>query len=170
MSRLENHEIRALTRVLALFIAEGSTARAENVLKWAYSENNIQNASDDFIKKFLYNDKKVPSNLKKEFIQRFIKNDEQFPVEAVKSIILHMPYPDFLETPYWKAISDYVKSRDFHRCTKCGNQNRLQVHHMTYAHHGDELHNLRELTTLCRNCHKETTHEATRVHKTSQDD
>lgn len=150
---IDNREIRALTRVIALFLADGSTSRAEGVLQWAYAENTDQESPKALIEKYLYTDKPVYSNIKKEFIQRFIKNGESFPVEAVKSIILHMPYNDFLKTPYWKSISQFVKNRDFCRCVKCGNQKRLHVHHKTYEHHGDELHHLDDLITLCNKCH-----------------
>lgn len=30
----------------------------------------------------------------------------------------------------------------------------LEVHHLTYDNHGDELHHLEDLTCICRKCHE----------------
>lgn len=119
--------------------------------------------TDEFARKFLTVGEKVYSPLKKEFISRFIENNEQFPVEAVKSIILHMPYSDFLETPYWKSIAKFVKDRDGNRCVKCGTDRRLHVHHLNYQNHGDEIHHLDDLICVCRKCHNEI--HGNRIHK-----
>jgi 5-methylcytosine-specific restriction endonuclease McrA len=47
-----------------------------------------------------------------------------------------------------------VKKRDGYRCVKCGTRKRLEVHHLSYAHQGDELNHLEDLVTLCRSCHR----------------
>ena len=159
-----NNDLRALGRLLAFAIAKCDSG-AEELLEWAYSKELPEQETKSIIDKFLATDGKVSANIKKEFVSRFITGSETFPVQAAKAIILHMPYEDFLKTPYWKAISGYIKERDLNRCEKCGAQKRLQVHHLSYQHHGDELHNMNELVTLCRKCHKET-HEHNRTHKT----
>jgi hypothetical protein len=123
---------------------------------------------DEFASKFLAVGERVYSPLKREFISRFIDGNEQFPVQAVKSIILHMPYTDFLTTPYWKSIAKYVKERDGNRCVKCGADRRLHVHHLNYQNHGDELHHLDDLICVCRKCHREL--HGDRIHKDSSCD
>ena len=164
MMKENNNDLRALVRLIAFAITK-CTSGADELLEWAYSRELPEQETKSIIGTFLATEGKVTSSIKKEFISRFVYGNEQFPVQAAKAIILHMPYEDFLKTPYWKAISDYVKERDSYRCGKCGAQKRLQVHHLSYQHHGDELHNMNELVTLCRKCHKET-HEHNRSHKT----
>ena len=65
-----------------------------------------------------------------------------------------MDYADFLKTPYWKAIALYVKESAGKKCSMCGATKTLEVHHLTYDNHGDELHHLDDLTCICRKCHE----------------
>jgi len=157
-------DLRALVRLFALSISRGGYSGAEDLIHWAYENKDNETSPSDFVEKYLSIDGPVSASLKNEFITRFIENNEQFPVQAVKSVILHMPYEDFLKTPYWKSISKFIKNRDFNRCEICGSQKRLHVHHKTYNHHGDELHHLDDLITLCRTCHS-SIHEK-RIYKT----
>jgi hypothetical protein len=65
-----------------------------------------------------------------------------------------MPYLEFLSTPYWLAVSEYVKSlRPW--CALCVDplSGPLEVHHRTYAHRGGEWQYLDDLTVLCHECH-----------------
>lgn len=39
-----------------------------------------------------------------------------------------------------------------YKCAKCGARNKLQVHHLSYQHLGDELDC--ELMVLCHSCHQ----------------
>lgn len=161
-------ELQIIIRLIALKIKLDHPDFPSDSLLEITSGGRRKVGSDDFARRFLTIGDKVYSPLKKEFISRFIDNKEEFPVEAVKSIILHMPYADFLETPYWKAIAKYVKDRDGNRCVKCGSDRRLHVHHLNYQHHGDELHHLEDLICVCRNCHKEI--HGDRTHKDTPDD
>lgn len=65
-----------------------------------------------------------------------------------------LPYKDFLLTSYWKNIVAQVRARDGHRCRICNGSKRLDVHHRTYQHHGEEHLHLDDLTTLCHVCHE----------------
>ena len=49
----------------------------------------------------------------------------------------------------------YVLERDRHRCTRCGSEERLEVHHLIAVADGgtDDPHNL---LTLCADCHRGT--------------
>jgi hypothetical protein len=66
-----------------------------------------------------------------------------------------MPYSEFLQTPYWIAVSDHVKTRR-PWCALCCEPfaGPLEVHHRTYKHRGDEWRHLDDLTVLCRECHE----------------
>ena len=161
-------DIKALIRIIAFAIAKCYSG-AQDLVEWAYEKGIEDSSPAALIDKYLTTDSPVHSQTKKDFIKRFLEDKEPFPVEASKAIILHMPYEEFLKTPYWKAISQYIKQRDFNRCTRCGNQRRLQVHHLNYTHHGDELHHLEDLTCLCKSCHNKV-HEEKRLHKTVPND
>lgn len=63
-------------------------------------------------------------------------------------------YNEFLKSIYWEAVKLMVKSRDGYTCQDCGIKQDLQVHHKTYAHHGDEKNHLDDLITLCHTCHR----------------
>lgn len=65
-----------------------------------------------------------------------------------------MLYKDFVKTLYWKSIVLRRKYIDGMICTKCGAKNNLEVHHLTYEHHGDERHHFEDLITLCNGCHE----------------
>lgn len=74
--------------------------------------------------------------------------------EEIKDYICGMNYHDFLMTPYWKAIAEKVKRYHNLRCQLCGSTEGLSVHHATYENHGDELHHLKDLICLCKDCHE----------------
>lgn len=90
-----------------------------------------------------------------KFIDLFIYGgQDEFPVEEVKERILHMDYQDFLKTPYWKSIAYFVKAEAGRKCSICGATKTLEVHHLTYDNHGDELHHLDDLVCVCKKCHE----------------
>ncbi|MHC5819384.1 MAG: HNH endonuclease [Nostoc sp.] len=63
-------------------------------------------------------------------------------------------YRRFLESEYWGQVRDAIINRD-KVCQKCGSSQSLQVHHLTYKHHKDEMNHLDDLITLCRICHQQ---------------
>ena len=68
-----------------------------------------------------------------------------------------LPYPEFLKSMYWRYVRTLMfRNRGRHRgCTRCGTtKERLDVHHKTYDHQGDELNHLEDLTILCAECHR----------------
>jgi 5-methylcytosine-specific restriction endonuclease McrA len=80
-------------------------------------------------------------------------------IDAAESRRLReLPYDEFLNEPYWRAVSRLVKDRDKHRCQKCGRPGdqyrRLEVHHLRYDKHGKEHRHLGDLRTLCSECHR----------------
>ena len=75
-------------------------------------------------------------------------------------ILDSLTYDEFLSTEYWEIISYYIKITRNFTCEKCGKKynimSKLNVHHKTYAHHGEEhkpevIEN--DLELLCENCH-----------------
>lgn len=76
--------------------------------------------------------------------------DEDKIAEHIKSL----NYRDFLNTPYWKAVSAEKRRKAKYRCELCNNTGLLNVHHKTYEHHGYEKDYLNDLIVLCEDCHK----------------
>lgn len=74
--------------------------------------------------------------------------------DEVKKYILSMNYSDFLQTPYWTAISEHIRICAQYKCQECGSKENLNIHHKTYENHGDEIHHLEDLVCLCQKCHE----------------
>lgn len=73
--------------------------------------------------------------------------------ESLEPLIKKMKYNDFLKTQYWRSITKYMKEIACNKCSCCGSDKTLQVHHKTYKHHGKEIFYLNDLVVLCRKCH-----------------
>lgn len=93
------------------------------------------------------------NHLSKKQRIRLLKNQDVF-WEDIEQDILEMPYLDFLRTPYWVAISDFVKLKNNYKCEICGKGGVLHVHHPNYDFHGRELQNIDKLKCLCADCHE----------------
>lgn len=66
-------------------------------------------------------------------------------------------YADYLASERWQRQRERAIARDGGRCRVCNDNERLEVHHRSYEHarpEADELLELRDLTTMCRRCHK----------------
>jgi hypothetical protein len=65
-----------------------------------------------------------------------------------------MPYQEFLQSTYWLAVSEHVKSKH-PWCALCTDplSGPLEVHHRTYIHRGYEWQHLNDLAVLCHECH-----------------
>jgi NAD-dependent SIR2 family protein deacetylase len=75
-----------------------------------------------------------------------------------------MPYEEFLTTPYWWVVRNYVVATRGHSCEKCGACASLNVHHISYKHRGEEYAHLSDLQVLCEACH-ERVHRAARINE-----
>lgn len=63
-----------------------------------------------------------------------------------------MRYPDYLNTPEWKARRVATLAHAKHRCQVCNSASEtLDVHHRTYERRGNEYWG--DLIVLCRTCH-----------------
>ena len=60
----------------------------------------------------------------------------------------------YLRTPSWKLARRVVFFLRGKKCEICGKTWRLQVHHKTYKHLGNEWLHPNDLQILCRDCHK----------------
>ena len=69
-------------------------------------------------------------------------------------------YPDYLQSPEWKAKRVLVLNRSAGMCEACGEKRATQIHHLTYAHKYNEF--LFELVAVCDTCH-------TRLHQDKVD-
>ena len=155
-------QIEILARVIALAISEGDTEKADEIMAWASAgqvdvpKKEPKDRTQAFIRKHLspyapYDKEKV-----ERFInQNIVKPTKNVDFQVVKKKVGNMPYSEFLNTTYWRGVSLFIKRRDGWKCSKCGSTDKIEVHHKTYENHGDEIHNLGDLTTLCEKCHKE---------------
>lgn len=57
----------------------------------------------------------------------------------------------YLKSTHWRRVRNKALSTSGFRCSACGTNKRLQVHHLTYAHLGHE--HKKDLKVLCYNCH-----------------
>ena len=61
-------------------------------------------------------------------------------------------YHAHLQSEKWRDLRDRVMRRSNYFCEGCAKDTPRHVHHLTYAHLGDEL--LYELVALCETCHQ----------------
>lgn len=75
---------------------------------------------------------------------------------------MNLNYKKHLKNPAWFRKRKSVMKRDSDRCTNCGSNKELIVHHRQY--HKNRIsgkpvnawdYNLKYLITLCRDCHLE---------------
>jgi len=79
----------------------------------------------------------------------------RMPTEQRLAELRGMPYADYLQTPEWRRRRDRALARALWSCEwpECRSKQRLEVHHKTYEHLGDELD--QELGVLCEAHHRE---------------
>lgn len=63
-----------------------------------------------------------------------------------------MAYVDYLKTPEWRRRRDRAIRLSGFKCSACQKRGSLQVHHVNYAHLGEEWET--DLEVLCRGCHE----------------
>lgn len=126
-------------------------------------ERKMSDATKNFIKRYL----KPKRHFKRvepisKIYDRMI--NPEYPVEwdlICDYILDSLTYDEFLQTEYWEIISYYIKITRNFTCEECGKKfdimSKLNVHHKTYEHHGEEhkpeiIEN--DLELLCENCHE----------------
>ncbi|MBU5323600.1 MAG: hypothetical protein SO136_07015 [Sarcina ventriculi] len=61
-------------------------------------------------------------------------------------------YENYIHSSKWRRRRARALMLGNYKCAKCGARNKLQVHHLSYQHLGDELDY--ELMVLCHSCHQ----------------
>ena len=64
-------------------------------------------------------------------------------------------YSDYQRTLYWYHVSQRTKWAANFKCSRCGRNEDLQAHHLTYEHRGLEAKYPEDLICLCKRCHME---------------
>lgn len=61
---------------------------------------------------------------------------------------------EYLQTDYWKLVSEQVRTNAHCRCQLCGcNDKKLHIHFNTYEHRNDVHKHTGDLLCLCEDCH-----------------
>lgn len=95
---------------------------------------------------------KWPENISLEEQLKQIR-DCVFITETMRSI----PYTDFLQTPYWQTVSQYLHLRAPDTCVLCGNPaDELELFRRSAYGYAREYssHDYGDFITLCPRCHK----------------
>ena len=114
-------------------------------------EQRREDKTDEYIKDYINPNVSWVTNTSNHRKMSKLRADVDF--NKVAKVIKGMPYHDFLQTPYWKAIAEKVRIKAGYRCQLCNQKGILSVHHRTYDIHGYELQNMGELVCLCSECH-----------------
>lgn len=77
---------------------------------------------------------------------------ETFCWACLAFVLKNIPYPLYLQTPYWRHRRLQVLERAGNRCQICNSPDLLNVHHRTYERRGHEHDG--DLIVLCRKCHQ----------------
>ena len=59
-----------------------------------------------------------------------------------------------LNTGLWSRVRRSALERDGYRCRTCGRGGRMEVDHIRPLHRGGPWYDLRNLQSLCYDCHK----------------
>lgn len=82
---------------------------------------------------------------------RAISNPLQPTVDEYRRLLRSLPYDIYLQTEHWaNKRTEAIRSAGG-KCQLCNSTKRINVHHRTYDHRGDEP--MSDLTVLCRECH-----------------
>lgn len=144
-----------------------STLKHETVpyLKYKIQTNQIKKFSQELEDKGptreryyneYYNVERDKFNKKKQ--QEYQQKQEQYRIQSEeKSILWWKGHNEYLQTSQWKNIRQKVLKRDNFLCQGCLENRATEVHHLTYAHHKNEL--MFELISVCYDCHYNKIHK-----------
>lgn len=103
-----------------------------------------------------YNIEKDKFNRKKQ--EEHQQKQEDYKLQSQEAHRLWLiGHNEYLQTSKWKNIRQKVLKRDNFLCQGCLENPATEVHHLTYAHHKDEL--MFELISLCYYCHQIKIHQ-----------
>jgi hypothetical protein len=92
-----------------------------------------------------------------EFLE--ISYEQDMPAATLRA----MDYDRFLNTVYWHILREYVLSLSDLKCEICQADHDLQVHHLSYDHHGAEHLYPEDLQVRCVFCHAKEHSTAQRI-------
>lgn len=131
-------------------------------------ERALSESTNNFIKKYLkpnrhFKKKDSISSLYDQMINPKLPDGTPIVIDwnqVCDYILDNLTYEEFLHTMYWEIISYYVKIKRGFTCNRCSEtyhiMSKLNVHHNTYIHHGEE-HKPEvideDLELLCYKCH-----------------
>ncbi len=75
------------------------------------------------------------------------------PDEILHDAAREVVYREYLESPYWHSIRQYLIYTK-RKCNVCKSPHNLTVHHITYKHIGYEYKRLEDLQVVCYKCHR----------------
>lgn len=90
--------------------------------------------------------------LKKDFYKKNLNKLPQITSSFIKDLFKNN-YKEFLNSLYWKIISEEKKRQANYACQLCGSKNQLNTHHSDYTYYGIEVFNMNKLIVLCKKCH-----------------
>ena len=71
-----------------------------------------------------------------------------------KEFLLTLSYDKYLYTNHWTNLRLEVFRRKGKKCSRCGDNKKIQVHHKSYRNKGTFYLEIYDLTPLCETCHK----------------
>jgi hypothetical protein len=95
-------------------------------------------------------DEKLSLDQKWELLNNFSNINYDLIYYSIK----YIKYNYFLQTPYWKVISEIKKRDSDYKCNLCNSGEKLETHHKTYDHRGDEIRHMNDLIVICNDCHR----------------
>lgn len=132
--------------------------RAKEAEQAEFRLNNIERKArntDSYIEVYLNPNCSWKKGIKTyDKIQELKRVRDNLNWDAIIKYTKELSYDEFLRTPYWMAIAEYIKYRANFRCQMCNSDENLITHHRTYKHHGDEIHHMEDLICICRDCHE----------------
>lgn len=153
--KLKNNPIE----MLYVIITDEKKQSSENWTK--YMNDMGLNEGKAFIEKYLRTCE-IPKDVK--YFKQMYKDafhTSKICNDTIAEYIRSLDYKLFLQTAYWKLIRNHIKYLAKHKCSMCYGNEKLSVHHRTYANHGKEHLCLSDLICLCEACH-------TNFHKVKQ--
>lgn len=147
-----------LNSLCSLYLCNECQEENQKILRQGNSPEEIHQRkigqTEDFINNFLDPGKEWDVGVKCwEKFQALGYYIHSLYFEVISNHIKSMKYSDFLKTPYWKAIAEKKMQQSGFKCQLCNENGKLNVHHRTYATHGEEISNMQDLIVLCAPCH-----------------
>jgi len=122
-------------------------------LRFYYDVNNeIVNITDRFSVFTFY----ITCDIPLDYIEIQGEFNEVYNVETqvfLTSRNYKMVYNNYLKSQEWYILKNLALKYSNYKCSKCGETENLNIHHLNYNNIGNE--EISDLITVCNSCHKE---------------